>query len=143
EASSINKRVFVRADPQLLGAGAGLDVVECRQHARLEDVEPGGDVKSRDVDGTAEVMPGAKGVGCRMANDLVEKRLPGGKIRVAGQRQSQPIRRPDEWRLGMARGLEPLVACRCRGGDRVELASADAGAPRDRLAMRPPEPRDV
>src|SRR6266481_4356395 len=136
EVAGVNKRVLVRSDPELLGAGAGLDVVECRQDARLEDVEPGGDVKSRDVDGTAEIMPRAKGVGCRMADDLVEKGLPDGKIRVSDQRQTQPISRPDEWRLGTARGVEALIAFRRRGGDRVELGSADAGAPHDGLAMR-------
>src|SRR4029077_16078007 len=116
--------------------GSGLDVVKRRQHARLEDVEPGGNVESRDVDSTAEIMPCARGVGCCMTDDLVEKGLPGGEVRVAGQRQAQPIRRRNEWPLGSPRGLEALVALYGRGGGLVERLGAGAEAPYDRFAMR-------
>src|SRR4029077_5495642 len=112
EASGIDKRVLVGADPQLLSAGAGLDVVERCHNTRLEDVEPGGDVKSGDVDGAAEIVRRTERIGCRMSDDLVEEGLPGGKIRVAGQRQAQPIRGPEEWGLGEGRGGAPRVGGR-------------------------------
>jgi hypothetical protein len=92
EVAGVDKGVLVGADPQFLGAGASLNVVEGRQHARLEDVEPSGDVKSWDVDRAAEIVLRAKYVGSRMADNLIEEGLPGGEIRIAGQRQPQPIR---------------------------------------------------
>jgi hypothetical protein len=50
----------------------------------LEDVEPGCDVKTGNVDRAAEIMRRAKRIRGRMRDDLVQKRLPERKIRVTG-----------------------------------------------------------
>src|SRR5205814_2875037 len=55
---------------------------------------------------------------------LVKKRLPGGKIRVAGQRQPHPIRRIDERRIGLSRGVEPGIARCGRGGSLIQCRRA-------------------
>jgi hypothetical protein len=89
--AGVDEVVFVGADPLFLGASPGLDLVERGDHAGLKDVEPGGDMKARYVDGAAEIVPGAEGVVARMGDDLVKKRLPGREVRIGGQRQQQPI----------------------------------------------------
>src|SRR6266480_3753714 len=76
-------------------------------------VEPAGDMNARYVDGAAEIVPGAEGVVARMGDDLVKKRLPGREVRIAGQRQQQPIGRVDKGRFFQASRVEAVVAL-CR-----------------------------
>ena len=110
EIAGVNEVVLVGADPQLLRSGTGLDFLERGDNAGLEDVEPGGDMKPGDVDGAAEIMASAEGVRRRVADDFVEERLPDCEVRVARQRQTQPIRRIDKGRAIVACGVEPRVA---------------------------------
>jgi len=109
--AGVDKRVLVGADPQPLGAGAGLNVIERRQDARLEDVVPGGDVKPRNIDRAAEIVPRTERVRSRMGDDLVEKGLPGSEIRVSAQWQPNPPSRCRAGPLGArhrAAGSAPL-----------------------------------
>src|SRR5205823_3423846 len=57
EIGLVDKVVLVGADPQFLLADPCLNVLERRQYAGLEDVEPGGHMKTGNVDGAAEIMP--------------------------------------------------------------------------------------
>src|SRR4029077_7959749 len=80
EIAVVDEVVLVRADPQLLIADARLNVVERRQYAGLENVEPGRDVKAGDLDRAPEIVRRPEGVGGRVRDDLVEKGLPGREI---------------------------------------------------------------
>src|SRR3954467_14312701 len=102
--------MLVRPDPQLLGAGARLDVLERRDEAGLENVELARDMKSGNVDRPPEIMPSAEVVLCRVADDLVEEGLPGRELGGAGQGQPHPVGRSDEGRRGIAGRVEPAVA---------------------------------
>src|SRR5262249_51460327 len=76
EIAAIDEMMLVRADPQLLIADARLKVVERRDYAGLENVEPARDVEAGDLDRAAEIVGRPEGVRRRMRNDLVEKGLP-------------------------------------------------------------------
>jgi hypothetical protein len=53
-------------------AAPRLNVLECRQHTGLEDVEPGGHIKAGNVDGAAEIVPCSEVVRSRVGEDLIE-----------------------------------------------------------------------
>ncbi len=57
EIGLVDEVVLVGANPQFLIADPRLNVLERRQHAGLEDVEPGGHMKTGNVDGAAEIVP--------------------------------------------------------------------------------------
>ena len=67
-------------------------------------------MKARYVNGAAEIVPGTEGVVARMGDYLVKKRLPGREVRIAGQRQQQPIGRVDKGRFFEASRIEAIVA---------------------------------
>jgi len=93
-------------------------------------------MKARYVDGAAEIVPGAEGVVARMGDDLVKKRLPGRKVRIAGQRQQQPIGRVDKGRVLQASRVEAVVALCRRNAPAVKFGGADAEPRQHRLAVR-------
>src|SRR5262249_7494850 len=102
EIGLVDKGVLVRANPQFLIADPRLNVVERRQHAGLEDIEPGGHMKTGNVDGATKIVPRPEIVRGRVGDDLIEIRLPGGKIWVASQRQAHPDYRLEEREAGAA-----------------------------------------
>src|ERR1700730_17616067 len=57
---------------------------------------------------------------------LVKKRLPGRKVRIAGQRQQQPIGRVDKRRFFQASRVEAVIALCRRNAPAVKFGSADA-----------------
>jgi len=61
----------------------GLNFIERRQYARLEDVVPGGDVKPGDVDRAAEIVPRAESVMSRASDTVIPY---GVRCRMTGQR---------------------------------------------------------
>ena len=128
--------MLVGANPQFLIADPRLNILECRQHAGLEDIEPGGHMKTGNVDGAAEIVPRPEVVRSGVGDDLIEIGLPGGKIRVAGERQAHPVCRLDERRGGLARRLQACVPLRGRRCSRVQLRRREAEALPDGLAVR-------
>src|SRR4029453_13276420 len=57
EIGLVDEVVLVGANPQFLIADPRLNVVERRQHAGLEYIEPGGHMKTGNIDGAAEIVP--------------------------------------------------------------------------------------
>src|ERR1043166_7759034 len=57
EIGLVHKVVLVGANPQFLIADPRLNVVERCQYAGLEDIEPGGHMKTRNIDSAAEIVP--------------------------------------------------------------------------------------
>ena len=110
----------------------------------LESVESGcgavvlgpGDMKARYVDGASEIVPAAEGVVAGMGDDLVKKRLPGREVRIAGQRQQQPIGRVDKGRFFQASRVEAVVALCRRNAPSVKFGGSDAEPRQHRLAVR-------
>src|SRR5215510_7499847 len=111
------------------------NVLERRQDAGLEDVEPRGHMKTGNVDGAAEIVPRPEVVRGWVGDDLIEIGLPGGKVRVAGERQVHPVCRLDEGWGGLARGLEACVTLRGRRCGRVQLRRSETEALPDGLAV--------
>src|SRR5262249_28167918 len=132
----VDEVVLVGADPQFLIADPRLNVLERRQYAGLEDVEPGGHMKTGNVDGAAEIMPRPEVVRGGGGGDITEIRVRGGKVRVTGERQVHPVCRLDEGRGGLARRLQAGVALRGRRCSRVQLRRREAEALPDGLAVR-------
>ena len=62
------------------------------------------------IDRATEIVSRTKGIRRWVRDDLVEKRLPQGEVRVAGQRQMQPVRRIDERRVILSGGEHTLFA---------------------------------
>ena len=84
EIAFIHEVMAVGSNPETLVADAGVEMGKGRQHAGLENIEPGRDMKTGDVDRRAKVMPGAKLVRCGMAEDFVQIGLPCREIRITG-----------------------------------------------------------
>src|SRR5205085_1651702 len=103
-----------------------LNVVERGQYAGLENIEPGRDMKSGDLDRAAEIVRRPESIWRRMRNDLVEERLPGREIGVTAEGQPHPIRRVDERRVALARRIQPGVARRGRRRSLIQLRGAYA-----------------
>src|SRR5262245_9643145 len=91
EIGLVDEVVLVGANPQFLIAGPRLNVLERCQHASLEDIEPGGYMKTGNVDGAAKIVPRPEVVRGGVGDDLIEIGLPGGKVRVAGEWQVHPV----------------------------------------------------
>src|SRR5581483_6772530 len=79
---------------------------------------------------------GAERIGRRVAENVVEKRLPLRKIRIEQQRQAQPVLTGDKGRVGMAGGVEPVVALGRAGGGPRDAGGVEPGPRHRRLAMR-------
>src|ERR1044071_5309150 len=100
----VDEVVLVRSDPQLLCSGGRLDFLEGGVDAGLKDVKPAGHMKTWHIDRATEIVPRTKDIRRWVSDDLVEKRLPQGKVRIASQRQMQPVRRIDERRIILTGG---------------------------------------
>src|ERR1051325_3174418 len=135
--SSSRYQKFRQSKPsqQFLRSGARLDFLEGGDDAGLKDVKPAGHMKTRDIDRATEIVSRTKGIRGWVRDDFIEKRLPQGKVWVAGQRQMQPVRRIDERRTILTGGVEPVVAVGRRGGGTVELGGTDPKPRHNRLAV--------
>ena len=91
EITFIHKVMAVGSNPQPLVADTGLDGGKGSQYAGQENIEPGCDVKSGNVDRRAKVMPCTKLIRGGMADDFVEVGLPHREVWIPSQRQAHPF----------------------------------------------------
>src|SRR5215472_6214699 len=125
EIGGVDEVVLVGPDPQFLRSGARLDLLVGGDDAGLKYVKPTGHMETRYIDGATEIVLRTKSIRRWVSDDLIEKWLPQGKIRVAGQRQMQPVQRIDERRIIMTGGVEKVVAVGSGSGSAVELGAID------------------